>query len=753
MEDSLSIPSFARFQNSEEGLQDDCFSSRVLVISEEQYLHVSGNSIRLASLPKNESNLGTKFSSNSDYTGAVEEACEDIVFATADKRRGFSCMAFNSFKGRVAYSPRHTSPSIFVKSVNGRRTLCEIKDGVSIEYQDLCFDKKGTRLAAIGRGRIDAKLYVWDLMANDNFITPVLILTYSFHQSLATCLFDPMNRNSIAILTNDAKTAIRCYLSPFVEKYKVSKILRHSPSDELRTDTRITSLGWETKGRLMLGLGDGSIMVYQDDIITESYLVKHSGTRTEAGAIKGVIVCSKFLIVGHENGQIFWFRRNEDLQPITLSDEMYAADVSVDLSSMIISPNFDTLVVQSFKAGMLYSLCTCDKDENAKEGRIKTVCYQFPTGIVTCMACVVITGKAAYSVLVTGSSDGTIKVWEDSDRKGRVNGALEMIGFMDLGVPITSLKSLTGYPVIAAGCIDSSIKFIHITKKKNASHEKIEVDLTELKSEVLNVSAITHLAFNEKTNKLAAGCFDSGEVFIICTQPANLHVIGVLETLNKEKLESIFWSRTNPTYICVGTGSSETSLLYYDTTPLCFTPEPLKPLRHLSGLSSIAKGFVPLTSSTSHKEDASQLLFCTTASTRTIEFCHFEESDEGVKVTPNPISKCNESICGCTTIMGIDNRVLIGTLMGGIEIIKINAEGFDSQIISNTHCQPIVAMCMSSDMSRMYSSSLDGSLLVHRGLESRKQVTRSSYDYDYLVRCDTLSLYSEIALTLFSNRS
>lgn len=745
MEDCLSIPCFAQSQNREEVLQDHC-CSRVVVISEKQYLHVAGNTIRVSPLPKTETNLDNNFRFNSGDGYNLEEDGKDIIFAAADLRRGFSCMTYNAFKRRVAYAPRNTSPSIFLKSVAGRQILCEIKGGVTIEYQDLCFSRNGTRLAAIGRGMIDANLLVWDLVTNDNGITPVLISTHSFQQSVARCLFDPSNQNSIAILTSDSQVVIRFHLSKFVGTHKVSKIIHHSPSDAMNTKTCVTSISWETEGRLILGLGDGSIIVYQDTILSEFHHIKHEGLG--AGAVRGIIICSKYIIIGYEDGKLFWFHRLDDFKKSTLSNSILEADIGGDISLMTNSPDYDLVVAHSTKKGELHSL-RIEAEGGKTEHSLKGARYQFPSGVVTGMACVVLTGQVGFSVFVTGSSDGTLKVWKDATRTCRkeMNEPEDMIGFIDVGIPITALEPLIGCPVFAVGFADSSIKFFYIRQKKNTNFDtringNIEVELIMIKSEVLNLSPVTHLVFNEKTKKMAAGCFDSGEVFILCTEPNNLHVIGVLETLNKERLESIFWSRSNSYHLFVG--ASAASLLYFDTTPLCFTPEPLKPIYAQHGLSSLPRGFV--TPSTSEIEDT-HLLFCCGSSRRLVEFYDIHESPGGCVVARDCKYDGVECSNGSTICVSIHGRIFIGARTGVIKVIEPNGDKFDTRMVSNSHCHPILAICMSSDRSRLYSSSSDGSVFVCRMLDTTHDITISSYDYDYLVSTSRLSTRNHLCFS------
>ena len=101
-----------------------------------------------------------------------------------------------------------------------------------------------------------------------------------------------------------------------------------------------------------------------------------------------------------------------------------------------------------------------DDTENVEEGNYYSC--QFPTGVVTALTSVVMTGKAGVPLLLTGDTTGSVKAWRELDVRESASDLQRMFGSIHLGAPITSMESLKGFPVCAVGLSDSSIKFIHI---------------------------------------------------------------------------------------------------------------------------------------------------------------------------------------------------------------------------------------------------------------------------------------------------
>ena len=730
----LSIPPLSQSRNHED-LHFTQPRSRFLVVSENEILHAAGNTLRLSPLP----NIGNHAATDSNASSANYSMCggiDDIdelertsIFAEAERGRGFSCIAYDSYRRRVAYSPRKPRPSIYIKTTTGRHVLCEIQGGVTIEYQDVCFNRNGSRLAAIGRGTLDSKLFVWDLTTNKGNengdqckMVPLLIASHSFQCSVSKCLFDPSNENVISILASDHKTIIKSQLSKFVGKHKVTESLYDIPSGLKNIDVHISTVSWESNSRLLIGLEDGSILIVQDSVaLPETYQVKTEGIGR--GAVRTITISSMYILVGFQNGKLLWFRRLESLK-VSLSNHEFEADLGSDIMQVANTPDFETVVAYTAKGELCTYWVDADKNKKSNDAMNKEMsrgCSRYSEGVVTGVACIVLVGKAGVSVFVTGNSNGSIKVWRD---KENVNMAYDMLGCVETGTPITAIEPLKGYPVFAVGFADSSVKFFHVGKRKSGSHVMngaVEVDLTMIKSEVLDLSPVTHLAFNEKTKKLAAGCYESGQVFVLCTEPSNLHVIGVLE--NKANLASMSWSESQPSHIFVGTSTS--SLSCFDTLPLCFTPEPLKPL-WTCNLSSVVRGLV--TTSTLQNE-ASTLCICNRS--KGIDFYDVCLSQQGceVKHKYHDVDFANEVTC----LLIDGSRIFAGTKTGELAIFEpTERDDFDVQLTSRLHCSPVVAICISSDGSRLYSSALDGSVFVQTASKSRG-VVHSSYDYDYLV--------------------
>ena len=717
-------------------------NSRILAVSKEEYLQIAGNTIRISKAPKYDDNDDLNFNS------CDESSNSECIFATAELRRGFSCMTYDTCKRRVAYSPRSISPSIYVKSLSRREILCEIRgtdiqEGVQIEYEDLCFNRSGTRLAGIGRGSIDAKLFVWDLIAGDNnTITPVLIASHEFEQDLLRCLFDPCDDNSIAILLSDNQVVIQCHISKLVGMtHRITNVRQHSPSNA-NIDAYITTIAFETDNRLMLGLEDGSIVVFKDaGDNSQIFHIKNESSGSAPSAVRGIIASSVYLIVAFENGKIYWFQRQEMLESLALSKPIFDPDVQGDISFVTMSPNFDTLLALSHKTGELNALHVdtkafiLDQKVGNDSSMMKMAKSQHLSGFISGMVSVVLTGTAGLSVFVSACSNGTIKIWRDIECKGNINMKQELLCCFDVGISITAIEHMEGYPIFAVGFADSSVKFFHVGKKKHEVHSSgvnshMEVDLTIIKSEILDSSPVLHLEYNRKTKKLAAGCSD-GNVFILCTEASNLHVIGMLQAScsNEERLESIFWSRGDDSHVYVGMTSS---LLCFDIVPLCFTPVPLEPL-YSCDLSSTPRGLVALPQSTS-EEDSNHLLFCCGAS-KQIDFFDLTKTRSSLTATPCQKYGSIKYYCDITQHLSVQGKIWIGTRVGEIAVMELMEEEnrFVPRVISNSQCGAILALSPSTDGSRLYSSSSDGTAFEHNQFGIAHDIVRSSYEYDYLV--------------------
>ena len=332
------------------------------------------------------------------------------------------------------------------------------------------------------------------------------------------------------------------------------------------------------------------------------------------------------------------------------------------------------------------------------------------------------------TLLLTGGCDGKVRVMKDSPLATNEICCLQStLACIDIGSPVTSLAALKGYPVCAVGSADGVVRFIHVGKNKDRNEAEIPgnipIDIIVLKSEVLSFTPITSLDFASKTKKLVAGCFESGKAFVLCTEPTNLHVLGVVETPDKSPLCSTCWCTQNSSHLIIASQSG--SISCFDTISMCFSPDPLRPIWEIS-LDDIShiRGVAIL----EHDED--KIAYVVHPDIK--GFHSFEIKSEKAEVDKKNSHIFSANQCSC--IFMEDPFLMVGSKGGEIFIFQFKNDKTLQQITTmKAHAGPVLAMTMSADQSRLYSSSIDGTLKVF-SVSTPKDILQSAYEYDYLVR-------------------
>ena len=702
------------------------------MVSENQFLHAAGNSIRISQL------CDAEILSDHDEW---KESASDVV-ATAE--RGFTCVAYNPYHGRIAYSPRSPSPVIIVQSLHDSRNMCTLEGGALLSYQDISFSREGSRIAAIGRGCLDAKIFVWKLESEDTngatLMNPLQIVSFPIQRPVHCCLFDPNDNNTIAILSSDKRSVFKGQLTEFIGgKFKIA--LSAFPLPPSHNNGHISTMSWESNGALLLGFKDGSILALNDSKVVPSAIPVQRCTVNNHGAIRKIVVTCEYVILAYEYGRFVWFKRHDAQKELYLDDQVHLEDFKSDPLYVTTTPDYGSIVAYMSDGSMhlipiqFYDGKNKEDIRDSSSASKDTISIQFPPGVITGMACVNLTGNLAFSIFVSASSDGQIKAWPDSKCQGGSNAShhiIQMLGCVDIGVPIHSMASLSGHPVILVGCADGSIKFIAESRKKSVVPGNVEVDLTIIKSEILSFSPVTHLAHNPKTKKLAAGCFDSGQIFVLCTEASNLHVIGVLEMDNDSDssknldLASLFWSLDRPTHLFVGTLTKV--LFCFDTVPLCFSPNPLKPFLEIP-LSAIARGFMKV----SGLDTTNTRQLACTGVQGGVELHEFAElaSSKSYEVREKVQQFINTPQASC--VIFTENQMVVGTKTGEVHIVEKSKEGkYEIRMAPKVLCSSLRAITVSSDGGKLYASS-KWAAAVQSCLGPIREVSRSSHDYDYLV--------------------
>lgn len=719
--------------------------NRFVFVSKDEILHQAGNRIQITKLPLPSSN-STKDSKDDTYSQLTKSQLDTNgpTFAEAELGRGFSSFCFNRFRRRVAYSPRSTNPSIFIKALPGQELLCKIDRGVELEYADICFNQTGTKLAAIGKGEIDAILLVWSIEAKTSCGTEsqfeaVLVTKFKFKYSVSRCLFNPTNDDQISLLHADGQSVTLCQLSKFVNEWKVQE--RFFNLSGILNDSgdcgTISVLTWEAENQLLIGTSCGSIYRLKDQSERVETILSHNFGKGN-GTVCGIIVTTNDIIIGYQKGKLHFMQRldpgktNLNLRlekEILMNDNDEIMEISCD-------PSFRNLFVLT-RSGDLwnYPLDESSSEQSFSHGidGAGTGAKRFAnihSGILSSLTSLILTGQASVTLLISGGLDGKLKVLKDSTMT-KYPTLQSTIAYLDLESPITALETLQGYPVCAVGSADGCLRFVHVGRSKETTtntpfNSTLPVDMIVLKSEILSFAPITSLVFATNTKKLVASCFESGQAFVLCAEPTNLHVLGVVETIDKTPICATSWCTQHIFNLIIGGQSGK--IWCFDTTAMCFSPDPLTPLWELSfGLTTPVK----LMSIAEYGE--SKIIYITQAGTN--EFKAFEIT----KVNSYYVSSSEENYsfttlskqCCCLTIE--NELIIMGSESGGIAVFGYDEGRKLRQIFKkNAHIGPVIAITISSDKSRVYSTSTDGSLYVH-SIRDPVAIVQSAYEYDYLV--------------------
>ena len=354
------------------------------------------------------------------------------------------------------------------------------------------------------------------------------------------------------------------------------------------------------------------------------------------------------------------------------------------------------------------------------------------------MTPLVLAGKAAISLLVTGGQDGILMIWRDFQHMPFTTHCQSAIETLDLLSAITKLQVLYGQPVFLVGTADGMVRFIHIAKKKDGAdvlEGSIGVILTILKEERLCTNPVSMIEYNAGTQKIAAGCYHSKKAFIICAAPNNLHVIGVTETEDDKPLAVIKWCIKNPMHLIIG--SVEGTISCIDTLSMCFSPEPIDPIwtKRFVGIG----GLYDIILNPVNSLNKIVSFFALSNGQRGVNSFIFELGDNEGKSTPG--NYCQSSIFGMEThgtcaVSRIDKHLFFcGSSSGEIVLYHLNVDGsLEIKYSKRLHSSAVICLSFSADGRRLFSAAIDGSFLVHQieGITDAK-MTLSSHEYDYLV--------------------
>lgn len=724
---------------------DETYHRTFLLIDENSIIYPAGNSLQITPIfaPSSSSREIPKTNTRFPVGGMLK-------VIECDSNLGLSCYCFNRRLRRIAYSPKKINPSIFVWSCQKHKMLCKIEDGVKLEYADISFNEMGSKIVAVGRGEIDANVFVWSLnkeTEQDESLsklpfTATLFAKTQLSYSVIQCLFDPTDDNQIALLHQDRESISICKLThisgtkvQYQEKLFTVEELSSS-STEVNT---ISTFIWENHHKLLVGMSDSSI--YSISESGEGKRIWTSDNGVDFGEVIGILLTHAHVIVGFKNGKLFSVQRNDLIEEEKVNVHK-ALSVDDQIISLECDPSFQKVIVLT-RQGNLMNFPLDDDAENNVDSNSPSCTKIAKTHhcLISSLCSVILSGKGSVTLFVSGGFDGQIRVYQDSSVSNTSQHVIRSaITSLDVGSPVTSLATLRGNPVCAVGSSDGFLRFVHLGKSKD--HKETfgdgSVNLIVLKSEILTDAPITSLQFAPQTKKLVAACYQSGQAFIICAEPTNLHVLGIVQTIDKAPICSTSWSYQTDFHLFIG--SKNGSLACYDTSSMCFSPEPLKPIWGVNAGIQCVKGILVI------EED--DRLIANIAHVDINGFDSFRlEKENDTMVLQN--EQRFEPFSKIVSFMSADGGLLlVASMSGEFAIFQCRNNGSIAlKRMIALHSCPVLSVTLSSDHSRIYSTSIDGAICVS-SIGAPQTFTPSAYEYDYLVSKNDIILNGMLLLYL-----
>lgn len=698
-----------------------------LSIDENKIVHPAGNTLQISSFPS------TSFQKYETKEKRISIIAENEI------GRGFSCYCLNNRLKRVAYSARKTNPSICVWSYQKNKILCKIDDGASLEYADISFNLEGSKLVAIGKGEIDATVFVWTIKKeHDNNesqsefpFQAKLLVKHQLSHSTIQCLFNPLDDTQIALLHENRKSVSMCNFTSIGFKLKFQEKLS---TFEEKMEECISTITWESNNTMLIGFSDGS--VYSCSDADEMQKLWEAPKDVKYGGVCGIYLTLSYVLVGFRKGHLVWVARN---RPISTSKVNVLKEVSIndEIDTFDVNPSYEKVIILT-KSGDLMTIpihINNDKNED-QDANVPTRIAEIHRCLITSLCCVTLAGKASVSLLLSGGFDGKVKAFRDASITPTHHSALACL---NIGSPVTCMETFSGNPMCAVGSADGCLRFVHVGKSKE--YKEIfgngSVNLIVLKSEVLTNAPITSLKFVTEGKKLVAGCYESGQAFVLCAEPTNLHVLGMVQTSDKTPICSVSWSNKTEFHLFVG--SKQGSLSCYDTSSMCFSPEPIQPIWEVNLHVQCTKGMIV------HEFDDYFIAYIAHA-----DICGF---DSFVIKIENDEYKLNrvqrfDRFRSISSFMSMEKGVmLVASLSGEFALLKCSNDGnFSLTSLKALHSCPVVSMAFSADHSRIYSVSIDGAIYIS-WIGTPHPVLQSSHEYDYLVSCNRNQLPEKIKST------
>ena len=352
------------------------------------------------------------------------------------------------------------------------------------------------------------------------------------------------------------------------------------------------------------------------------------------------------------------------------------------------------------------------------------------------IAVVTLTCKPVISVLVSGGIDGKLRIsldycQSDSDNKD----TLEFTS-LDIVSSITSMIAIENSPLIAVGTSRGEFFCIHVGSKKSTTSSKTKISATVITKEKTPNKKISLLAYQSSTKKLAMGGLGESSLSIVCMEPNNMKIIGVIQISESNKMSALSWSNDDFRLIV---GNENGLVTCYNVLGMTFEHSKVDCLWTKKMKEVVCqRGYAKNETGDMFLFDLRNGIYCIDHS---ILSGDCSSNDDEIK------SKCLWKDDPTPTTVGFGScifatagTIILGSQSGDVSIFNIAEKEEGTQIVSSGsyHACPVGSLCLSAG-GTILSSGVDGTIFAHKltksalGSQMKTSMCSTSLQWDYLL--------------------
>jgi WD40 repeat protein len=733
---------------------EGCYSyngGKLLALDEDNVAHSSGNGLRILSLSSG---------SNAFLWNDHEPA---------GRRSGLSALAFCAESKQIAIAPRAIDPVVLVYTYPGKRLERTFPSGTKLCYNDIAFSRNGKYLAAIGDSP-DYTIIVWDVF------TGSIVVSSKLPQACNFVSFNPLDETKIVaggekglfmytLSTNvDGVSMSYIEVTPPVEEDDMDEPYSEDDDDEGIDSPPGSPKGSNGGGRAVENAEDihgprkdftchcwgkdntvyasarcGTVSMFSHSsgeavkVAAAVYLDNDTGVDDAAVKVGAdvLVLIRDNLIAGYADSQIRY------LHPTTLEVERELGVGSYNLVytgrndgaaeqnvhslqplSSALTPKFSTLVLGT-AGGHLISLSLGveeeDEDGMGEEETVTQLHGEMHAEPVYASSVVV---GAPVPILLNGSVDGSLRVWNSSRRTLIETKTFPSSIFLCAG-------NSPNRPLAAFGTMDGILRVFYVS----GTAEK--VDVKTIYRCKLAATAVSSICFHPSKPLLAVVVIRDRRIFFLDYRAdEKIRIIGVSELDEGIAPNTIAWRGTEGMELLVGTHSGDLLEIVAPAPAikgdLTYLANANVPKRDLAAL-----GIQPISILATGEVDGSQQnLFVASADTK--NWCQYTLKSATRKLQMQPSTKlsCHERGILCTAVHNVDPEtqlVVTGGQDGAICIwtLKTSGNTTSASLMSTNsyHGVPIVSVVFNEDGTRIFSGSADGTFFAWKVERKRRSAS------------------------------